>query len=102
MSIRSENVFELWLPQVWHPVFSAELRLDIRHDFQTRLLKRAQAVRVEDEVLLKLLWHQRLETRELDLVIDLALQLLPVARHVGLPSLDARFEFQAKGTVLEE
>ena len=59
-----------------------------RHDFQTRIFKSSQAIRVENQVLLKLLRHQRLRASQLDLVIHLVLQLHLVARHVGLPAFN--------------
>ena len=40
--------------------------------------------------------HQRLQSSELDLVIEFALQLLLVARHVGLPPLDDSLQFQER------
>ena len=41
---------------------------------------------VENQVLLKLLRYHRLQASQLDLVVHLVLQLLLVARHIGLPA----------------
>ena len=47
-------------------------------------------------MLLKLLRQQCLQTSELDLVVQLVLHLLLVARHTGLPAFDLRLKFQKK------
>ena len=39
-------------------ILKPELRLHVRHDFQARILERSQAIRVEDQMLLKLLRHR--------------------------------------------
>ena len=53
---------------------------------------------VENLVLLKILQHQRFQASQLDLVVHLALQLLLVARHTGLPAFNSRVEFQKRTT----
>ena len=73
-----------------------ELRLHVRHDFQARALECSQAIGVENQVFFKLLWQQWLKTRQLDLVVQVILQLLLVARHVGFPAFDLRLEFQKR------
>ena len=47
---------------------------------------------------LELLQYQRLQASQLDLVVHLILQLLLVARHVGLPAFDRCLEFQKRAT----
>ena len=47
---------------------------------------------------LKLFRHQRLQASQLDLVVHLILQLLLVSRHIGLPALNSRLEFQKRAT----
>ena len=74
-----------------------ELRLHVRHDLQTCIFESSQAIGVENQVLLKL-WHQRFQASQLDLVVHLALQLLLVARNIGLPASNSRLEFQKRAT----
>ena len=73
-----------------------KLRLHVRHDLEARILESSQTIRVEHQMLLKLLRHKSLQTCQLDLVIQLILQLLLVARHVRLPAFDASLEFQKR------
>ena len=68
----------------------AKLRLHVRLDFQARILKSSQGIPVEYQMLLKLLRHQCLQTSNLDLIVQLVLHLLLVARHVALPAFDSR------------
>ena len=75
-----------------------ELRLHGRHDLQTCIFKSSQAIGVENQVFLELLWYQRFQASQLDLVVHLVLQLLLVSRHVRLPALNSRLEFQKRGT----
>ena len=74
----------------------AEFRLHVRHDVQARILECSQAIRIEYRVFLHFFEHQCLKTSELDLVVQLVLHLLLVARHVGLPPFDPRLEFQKR------
>ena len=76
--------------------YQTELRLHVRHDFQARILECSQAIRVEDQMFLKLLWHKWLKTSKLDLVVQLVPHLLLVARHVRLPTFDPCLEFQKR------
>ena len=47
-------------------------------------------------MLVELLRHLRFQASELDLVVHHILQLLLVARHIGLPAFDPRLEFQKR------
>ena len=73
-----------------------ELRLHVRHDFQARILECSQAIRVEDQMFLKFFWHKCLKTCKLDLVVQLVLHLLLVARHVRLQAFDHRSELHKR------
>ena len=76
------GVLEILCHLAWNHGSSTKLPLHIRHDFQARILDCSQAVRVEYSEFLQFFGHQRLQTSELDLIVQLILHLLLVARHV--------------------
>ena len=49
-------------------------------------------------MLLKLLWHQGLQTSKLDLIVQLIIHLIIVARHEGLPAFNSRLEFRKRAS----
>ena len=74
--------------------------LHVRHDFPTRIFKSSKAVGVENQMFLKFLRYQRLQTGRLDLVVHLTLSHLLALRHRGLPAFKSRLEFEKRASLV--
>ena len=79
-------------------ILRTKLLLHVRHDFATRIFKSSKPVGVENQMFLKLLRYQRLQTSQLDLIVHLILRLLLVLRHRILPALQSSLEFKKRAS----